>query len=92
MAEIFFSYSRSEKDFVTALIDELAKRDRSVWCDIEGIEPSEKWLKAIFRAIEEAESFALIVTPESVISRFCRLEVAHARESGPCCQSNPCDV
>jgi hypothetical protein len=76
--DIFISYSRKDKEFVRRLDDELARRGREAWVDWEGIRPTEEFMQAIYSAIERADTFVFVLTPDSVASEVCKREVAHA--------------
>jgi len=75
---IFISYSRQDKEFVRRLNDELARRGREAWVDWEDIRPTEEFMQAIYGAIERADTFVFVLTPDSVASEVCKREVAHA--------------
>src|SRR6478672_10064104 len=76
--EVFISYSRKDKEFVRRLDEELKRRDREAWVDWEDIRPAEEFMQAIYSAIEGADTFISVVTPDSVASAPCALETAHA--------------
>lgn len=76
--DVFISYSRKDQDFVRRLSAELGTRGREAWIDWEGIRPTEEFMQAIFSAIEGADTFVFILTPDSIASKACGLEVAHA--------------
>src|SRR5580692_9185723 len=78
MAEVFISYSRKDKGFVRRLDDALKSREREAWVDWEGIRPTEEFMQAIYGAIEAADTFIFVLTPESVASVVCGREIAHA--------------
>ncbi len=78
MAKVFISYSRKDKEFVTKLHNALGDRKRETWVDWEGIPPSAKWMAEIEAAIEAAEAFVFVISPDSVISRVCHQEIIHA--------------
>jgi WD40 repeat protein len=78
MSDVFISYSRKDQDFVRRLFDALAAQGRESWVDWEGIPPTADWLAEIYAAIEAADTFIFVVSPDSVESRVCHLEVAHA--------------
>ena len=78
MADIFISYSRKDKEFVRRLYEALKRRDREAWVDWEDIRPAEEFMQAIYSAIEGADTFTSVVTPDSVASVPCGLETAHA--------------
>ena len=76
--EVFISYSRKDKDFVRRLDESLKDRGREAWVDWEDIRPTEEWMQAIYAAIEGADTFVFVLTPDSVASVVCGREIAHA--------------
>ena len=78
MADVFISYSRKDKAFVQRLDEALRKREREAWVDWEGIRPTEEFMQAIYSAIEGADTFIFILSPDSVSSAVCGKEIAHA--------------
>lgn len=78
MADVFISYAREDADFVHRLHGELQARGRESWVDFEGIPPSAEWLAEIRAAIDAADSFLFVLTPDSAASEVCGQELAHA--------------
>ncbi len=78
MADLFISYSRTDKPFVQRLHAALAGRQRDVWVDWEDIPPAARWLDDIMGAIEAAQAFVFVISPEAAASAICAREVAHA--------------
>jgi WD40 repeat protein len=78
MADVFISYSRQDREFVRRLHESLAACDRDTWVDWEDIPPTAEWLAEIFAAIEGANAFLFILSPDSAISEVCQKELAHA--------------
>ena len=78
MAEIFISYARENRDFVRRLDESLKSRGREAWVDWEGIRPTEEFMQAIYGAIEAADTFVFVITPDSVASVVCGREIEHA--------------
>jgi hypothetical protein len=78
VADVFVSYSRKDEPFVRRLHDELARSGRDVWVDWEDIPPSAEWLREIEQAIEAADTFVFVLTPDSLASQTCRHECDHA--------------
>jgi tetratricopeptide (TPR) repeat protein len=76
--EVFISYSRKDKNFVRRLDGSLKSRGREAWVDWEDIRPTEEWMQAIYAAIEGADTFVFVLTPDSVASVVCGREIAHA--------------
>jgi WD40 repeat protein len=75
---IFISYSRKDTAFVRRLHEALAARQRETWVDWEGIPPSADWMREIEAAIDSAEAFAFVLSPDSAASTVCAHELAHA--------------
>ncbi|HEY5777813.1 MAG TPA: TIR domain-containing protein [Terrimicrobiaceae bacterium] len=78
MADVFISYSRKDKEFVQQLDEALKRRGREAWVDWEGIRPTEEFMRAIYGAIEAADTFVFVLTPDSIASVVCGREIAHA--------------
>ena len=78
MPDIFISYARENRDFVHRLDESLKSRGREAWVDWEGIRPTEEFMQAIYGAIEAADTFVFVLTPDSVASVVCGHEIAHA--------------
>src|SRR5712691_2598934 len=78
MVDVFISYSRKDKSFVHRLDEALKSRGREAWVDWEGIRPTEEFMRAIYRAIEAADTFIFVLTPDSLASTVCRREIMHA--------------
>ena len=76
--EVFISYSRKDKEFVRRLYEALKRRDREAWVDWEDVRPTEDFMQAIFGAIEGADMFISVLTPDSIASIPCGRETAHA--------------
>src|SRR4029453_15253917 len=76
--EVFISYSRKDKEFVRRLHEALNRRDREAWVDWEAIRPTEEFMQAIYGAIEAADTFIFVLTPDSVTSVICGREILHA--------------
>jgi hypothetical protein len=78
MADVFVSYSRRDAGYVRRLADDLRSQGKDVWVDVEGIRDAEVFPVALLRAIEGSDAFLFVISPDSVSSRFCDQEVAHA--------------
>lgn len=78
MADVFISYSRKDREFVAKLHEQLQRAKRDVWVDWEDIPPTAEWLREIEQAIEAADTFIFVLTPDSLGSRTCRHEVDYA--------------
>src|SRR5881409_1610942 len=78
MADVFISYAREDQPFVRRLYEALHEFGRETWVDWEGIAPSAVWMAEVRKAIESAEAFVFVITPDSLSSSVCREEAAHA--------------
>ena len=78
MSDVFISYSRTDKDFVQRLFAALETSGRDAWVDWEDIPFTADWWSEIKSGIEAANTFIFVVTPNSLSSAVCALEVAHA--------------
>jgi len=80
MTDVFISYSRKDAQFVHWLHDTLKQQGRDVWVDFEDIPRGADWLNVIYDAIESADTFVLVVSPDSLISEVVNQEIKHAIE------------
>ena len=78
MADVFISYSREDQKFVRHLHGALAAQDRDTWVDWEGIPPTAEWMKEIYMAIDSANTFVFVMSPDSMASDVCRQEIEYA--------------
>jgi WD40 repeat protein len=58
----------------------LAEQQRDTWLDTKDIPPTAEWLKEIFGAIEAADTFVFVISPDGIISKVCQQEIMHALE------------
>ena len=79
-ADVFISYSRKDRDFVTTLHEALKGIKRESWIDWMDIPLTAEWLEEVYSGIEAADAFAFVISPDSVDSRQCIQELAHAIE------------
>ena len=82
MSEVFISYSRKDIEPVRRMHAALAARERQTWVDWEGIPPTAEWMQEIRAAIDAAQAFAFVLSPDSLASRVCREELDHAVAQG----------
>ncbi|MFN2215551.1 MAG: toll/interleukin-1 receptor domain-containing protein [Anaerolineales bacterium] len=78
MSDVFISYSRKDTEFVHELLELIEARNREAWIDLTGIEYSVKWWDEICTGIDGANSFVLIISPNSMNSVFCHREIQYA--------------
>ena len=81
MTDVFISYSRKDEDFGRKLYDELTvKQGLKVWIDWRAIPQGEEWWHSIRKGIEQSKNFVLVISPDSLASPICNLEIQHARQ------------
>ncbi|MEO1520684.1 MAG: TIR domain-containing protein [Cyanobacteria bacterium J06633_2] len=76
--EIFISYSRRNKEFVQRLCQAFSNTGRNVWVDWEDIPPNADWRQEIYSGIEAASVLVFVISPPSIESYECGLEIDHA--------------
>jgi hypothetical protein len=82
---IFISYRRVEPDmgFAYRLADDLYAAGHPVWIDVAGIEGGEVWTEEIQRGIDECYAYLIVLSPDSLASRWVRNELLYTlREKG----------
>ncbi len=82
MSHIFISYSRKDLTFAQKIVDALSANDLDTWIDWKSIPKGEDWLKEIYQGIEEADAFLFLFSLDSVESKMCNKEIAHAVVNG----------
>ena len=82
MADVFISYSRTDRTFVERLCAGLSTAGVESWVDLEDIPPTAEFQQEIYAAIESSDSFLFVLSPQSVASKWCRLELEHAVRHG----------
>src|SRR5215212_5088724 len=78
MADVFISYAREDQDFVRKLQDALEDHNRNTWIDWKDIPLTAKWKEEVFSAIDQADSFAAVISPDFIVSKPCQEELDHA--------------
>ena len=71
---IFLSYSRREVGFVDQLTDQLQKAGFRVWLDYRSLIPGSPWKTQIDNGLDESEVILLVVSKESMASKYVELE------------------
>jgi hypothetical protein len=78
MADVFISYSRKDIAFARILHQALEENGFEDWIDWQDIPPTVEFMKEIYEAIEQADTFIFIISQTSVESETCSLEISHA--------------
>lgn len=80
--DIFISYSRHDQEFVRRLATDLNAQVAGVWFDQSTIQLGQKWRDEIMDGIRECKSFILVLSPDSIESKYVQEEVNKALELG----------
>src|SRR5215217_572276 len=78
MADVFISYAREDQEFVRRLQKALEEHHRNTWIDWKDIPLTAKWKEEVFSAIDQADSFAAVISPDFIVSKPCQDELDHA--------------
>ncbi|HRF98748.1 MAG TPA: toll/interleukin-1 receptor domain-containing protein, partial [Aggregatilineales bacterium] len=79
MSDVFISYSRKNSDFARKLIEKIKAIGKDWWVDWEGIPlSSPSWWAEIKAGIENADNFVFIMSPDSMASVVCNMELDYA--------------
>lgn len=81
MSDIFISHSHADRDFVELLQNKLTGAGFTVWRDT-GLVPGTNWREEIDRAIQEASTVVVTVTPQAMASAYVNYEWAFAWGAG----------
>jgi len=73
--QLFISYSRADTTNVDQIISRLEETGHSIWIDREGIRGGDKWRRQIVDAIEDSDFFLLLLSPNSVKSKYVQQEL-----------------
>jgi len=76
---VFLSYSRTDVAFASWLRAELEQHGVEVFRDIDDTLPGEEWWARLKELIGKADTIVFVLSPNSVASKVCADEVAHAR-------------
>lgn len=75
MSSIFICHSSSDKPFVRMLKNRLERFEVRVWLDEDEIKPGASLIGTISRAIEEMAFLGIVLSPDSVRSRWVKEEL-----------------
>ena len=71
---VFMSYSRREVGFVDQLTNRLEAEGFHVWLDYRSLIPGSPWKDQIEQGLDESEVILLVVSKESIASKYVELE------------------
>jgi len=78
MTDVFISYSRKDKEFVSVLYEAFERNQKKSWVDWDNIPLTSDWWLEIEKGIEAADTFLFVISPDSVASSVCAKEIHHA--------------
>jgi hypothetical protein len=78
LSDVFISYSRKDKEFVEKLDAYFKSQNLEVWIDWEDIPAATNWWEEIKAGIDGASTFIFVISPDSVVSKYCISELEHA--------------
>lgn len=78
MSTVFVSYSRKDKEFVKKLHQAFTEVQRDIWIDWKNIPPNADWRHEIQQGIIASDIFLFVISPDSVASYECGVEIAQA--------------
>ena len=79
-SQVFISYSRRDLDFVETLAADLKAASLDVWYDLSGLEGGSRWSREIEKAIRESQYVLVVLSPDSVVSKWVEEEFLFASE------------
>jgi len=79
---LFISYARKDVEFAQKLNADLQRHGVTTWIDELGIRGGEDWPNRIATAIEGCKAMLVILSPDSVASRWVQRELAFADAKG----------
>ncbi len=79
--EVFISYSRTNADFARRMNNDLQTHRKTTWFDQESIAKGVDFAAEINNGIETSDNFLFIISPRSINSQYCDMEVEHAKKN-----------
>jgi len=76
--DVFISYSRADSDLARKLNNELQLQGKTTWFDQESIALGADFAREIEQGIQSSDNFLFILSPQSVNSPYCAMEVEYA--------------
>ncbi len=80
MPQVFISYSRKDLAFIEQLASDLNDAGLNTWYDLSGLEGGSRWSKEIEKAIRTSQYVIVIVSPDSMASKWVEEEFLLAGE------------
>ncbi len=80
MFDAFISYSRHDDSAVKSLVAALEAAGFDCWRDTEDLPAGEVWRDELREAIVDSDNLLFVISPESIASPYCDLELKFALE------------
>lgn len=80
MSHIFVSYSRTDEEHATRIVEALREAGHVCWVDTASVPGGGRWLREIARAIEECNAVVALVSDAFVESEWVEEELLYARQ------------
>ena len=78
--EVFVSHSHADQPFAERLVDVLRHHRVPFWYSDADIRGAQQWHDEIGRALQRCDWFILVLSPDSVASRWVKRELLYALE------------
>jgi CHASE2 domain-containing sensor protein len=78
MTQVFLSYSEKERAVMEKVAKLLMRESFTVWTNKTDIQSGTDFVESIYRGIEEADNLVFLMSPASLQSEYCQMEVSHA--------------
>ncbi len=78
MTEAFLSYATEDMVLREEIQKSLTRRNITTWTNKGDIHTGEIYGRAINAGIEQADNFIFLISPQSIASKYCMLELEHA--------------
>ena len=76
--KVFLSHLSTDKDLVRKISDELKKWGMDLWDDTYEIYPGDNWAQVTSQALQESQAMIVLLTPESLDSKWIRWDIEYA--------------
>jgi CheY-like chemotaxis protein len=79
MVSIFISYSHTDRVNAEVLAGKIKDIGYETWIDFKGILGGDDWRKSIEEAVQSSSALIVLMTPESVVSKWVQYECERAK-------------
>ena len=76
--KVFLSHSSDDRDLLRKITDELKRAGMEVWDDTREIYPGDNWAQVTSQALEESQAMVVLLTPESIGSKWIKWDIQYA--------------